>query len=112
MAPTIDELMMKRLPAAFAPEQAQGLAATIQFDFSLDGGGQYVVTIRDGRCEVNAGRVEQPDATLLTSQETYLAVAEGRTNAMTAFMMGKLRVSGNLPLLMRFQQMFPTLRAD
>lgn len=112
MAPTIEELMLTRLPAAFAPEQAQGLTATIQFDFSLDGGGEYVVEIHDGRCEARAGRAAQPDATLLTSQETYLAVAEGRTNAMTAFMTGKLRVSGNLPLLMRFQQLFPTLRAD
>lgn len=112
MAPTVDDLMLNRLPAAFAPDQAEGVSATFQFDFSLDGGGEYVVEIRDGRCQTRAGRAAQPDATLLTSQETYLAVAEGRTNAMTAFMMGRLRVSGSLPLLMRFQQMFPTLRAD
>jgi putative sterol carrier protein len=106
MTPTIDELMLTLMPQAFVPAQAQDVSATVQFDFSLDGGGQYVVTIAGGKCETHAGTVDQPDAAILTSQATYLAVAEGRTNAMTAFMMGQLRVSGNLPLLMRFQQMF------
>ena len=106
MAPTIDELILTTMPQAFVSAQAQDVRATVQFDFSLDGGGQYVVAIADGKCETRAGRVDQPDATILTSQATYLAVAEGRTNAMTAFMTGQLRVTGNLPLLMRFQQMF------
>ncbi len=106
MTPTIDKLMLTLMPHAFVPAQAQDVTATVQFDFSLDGGGQYVVTIAGGKCETRAGTADQPDATILTSQATYLAVAEGRTNAMAAFMTGQLRASGNLPLLMRFQQMF------
>ena len=106
MPPTIQTLMLERMPQGFSPEQAEGVTATVQVDFSLDGGGQYVVSIADGQCTVREGTVERPDATLLTSQETYLAVADGRLNVMTAFMTGQLRVSGNLPLLMKFQQMF------
>jgi putative sterol carrier protein len=106
MPPSIQTLMLERLPQSFSPELAEGVTANVQFDFSLDGGGMYVVSIADGSCSVREGTIEQPDATMQTSQETYLAVAEGRLNAMTAFMMGKLRVSGNLPLLMQFQQMF------
>ena len=112
MTPTIDELMLTLMPQAFLPEQAQDVSATVQFDFSLDGGGQYVVTIAGGKCETRAGKVDQPDATILTSQATYLAVAEGRMNAMAAFMTGQLRASGNLPLLMRFQQMFNFSRTN
>ena len=56
--------------------------------------------------------LDEPDATMTTTQDTYVAIAEGRTNAMTAFMMGKLRVSGNLPLMMRFQQIFGPLTAE
>ncbi len=110
MATSIRELMLNRLPAAFVPEQAQALTATIQFDFGADG--EYAVFIADGKCSVREGRVDQPDATMATNQDTYLAIAEGRTNAMTAFMTGKLRVSGNLPLLMRFQQIFGPLTAE
>ena len=110
MAPSIQDLMLNRLPKAFVPEQAQGVTASIQFDFDQDG--TYVVSIADGQCSVREGRVEQPDATMMTTHDTYLAIAEGRTNAMTAFMTGKLRVSGNLPLLMRFQQIFGPLNPE
>lgn len=106
MPPSIQTLMLERLPQGFSPELAEGVTANVQFDFSQDGGGLFVVSIADGQCSVREGASDAPDATMLTSQETYLAIAEGRLNAMTAFMTGKLRVAGNLPLLMKFQQMF------
>lgn len=109
MTPTIQELMLVHTPQAFVPEQAQGVNATVQIDFSIDGGGVYVVSIADGQCSVREGAIDQPDATMLTSQDVYLAVADGTLNVMTAFMTGKLRVSGNLPLLIRFQQIFGPL---
>ena len=108
MAPTIDEIM-QRLPAAFDPARAQGLKANVQFDFTSDGGKKYVVRIADGACTVEEGEVPNPDAALVASQATYLAVAEGRLNVATAFMTGKLKVKGNMQLLMRFQQIFHRL---
>ncbi len=108
MAPSIEEIML-RLPAAFDPARAQGVKANVQFDFSSDGGKLYVVRIADGQCRVEEGAVAEPDATLIASQATYQAVAEGRLNAATAFMTGKLKVKGNMQLLMRFQQFFHNL---
>ena len=108
MAPTIDEIM-QRLPAAFDPARAQGLKANVQFDFTSDGGKKYVVRIADAGCTVEEGEIANPDAALITSQATYLAVAEGRLNVATAFMTGKLKVKGNMQLLMRFQQIFHRL---
>jgi putative sterol carrier protein len=108
MAPTIDEIM-QRLPAAFDPDRAQGLKANIQFDFTSDGGKKYVVRIADSSCTVEEGEIANPDAALITSQTTYQAVAEGRLNVATAFMTGKLKVQGNIQLLMRFQQIFHRL---
>ncbi len=108
MAPTIDEIM-QRLPHAIDPEQAKGVRAVVQFDFTGDGGKQYVVRIANGTCTAEEGVAPNPDATLIANQATYQAVAEGRMNAATAFMTGKLRVKGNLQLLMRFQQIFRSL---
>lgn len=108
MAPSIEDIM-QRLPAAFDPARAQGVKANVQFDFSSDGGKKYVVRIVDGQCQVEEGEEANPDATLIASQATYQAVAEGRLNAATAFMTGKLKVKGNLQLLMRFQQFFHKL---
>ena len=108
MAPTIDEIM-QRLPGAFDPTRAQGLKANVQFDFTSDGGKKYVVRIADSSCTVEEGEIANPDAALISSQATYLAVAEGRSNVATAFMTGKLKVKGNMQLLMRFQQIFHRL---
>ena len=108
MAPTIEEIM-QRLPAAFDPARAQGLKANVQFDFTSDGGKKYLVRIADGKCAVEEGEIANPEATVITSQATYQAVAEGRLNVATAFMTGKLKVKGNLQLLMRFQQIFHRL---
>ncbi len=108
MAPTIEEIM-QRLPAAFDPARAQGLRANVQFDFTNDGGKKYLVRIADGKCTVEEGELANPEATVITSQATYQAVAEGSLNVATAFMTGKLKVKGDLQLLMRFQQIFHRL---
>jgi putative sterol carrier protein len=108
MPETIDQIMA-RLPAAFDPTRANGVDARVQFDFTADGGRKYVVTIANGKCDSREGAIDQPDATLISSQATYEAIAEGRLNAATAFMTGKLKVKGNIQLLMRFQQMFHKL---
>jgi len=108
MAPTIDEIM-QRLPVVFDASRAQGVRANVQFDFTSDGGKKYVVRIADGKCTTEEGEVANPDATLISSQSTYQAVADGRLNAATAFMTGKLKVKGNIQLLMRFQQIFHQL---
>lgn len=105
MAPTIDELI-QQLPQALDPERAQGMKAVVQLDFTSDGGKKYVVRVADGQCTSEEGEVPDSDATLITSQATYLALMEGRLNAATAFMTGKLKVKGNMQLLMRFQQLF------
>ncbi len=105
MSPTIDEIM-QRLPAVFDPTRAQGVKANVQFDFTSDGGKKYVVRLAETSCSVEEGEMTNPDATVIASQATYQAVAEGRLNVATAFMTGRLKVKGNLQLLMRFQQIF------
>ncbi len=108
MSPTIDEIM-QRLPVVFDPTRAQGVKANVQFDFTSDGGKKYVVHLAETSCSVEEGEIPNPDATVIASQATYQAVAEGRLNVATAFMTGKLKVKGNLQLLMRFQQIFHRL---
>ena len=108
MAPTIEEIML-RLPNAFDPAQAKGINAKVLFDFTSDGGKKYLVRIADTNCSVEEGEIANPDATVITSQAIYQAVAEGRLNVATAFMTGKLKVKGNMQLLMRFQQIFHRL---
>jgi putative sterol carrier protein len=111
MTLTVAEIM-QAMPQALIPEKAAGVKATVLLDFSGEGGKSYVVRIDDGRCEVGEGPIDQPDAVMLTTEENYVAIVEGRLDAMKAFMTGQLKVKGNLNLLLKFQQMFDPSRVQ
>ena len=109
MTKTIAEIVQD-MTRALVPEKAAGLNAKVQLDFSADGSGAYVVHINDGQCEVSEGRTDQADATLMATGANYVAISEGRLDPVKAFMTGQVKVTGNLGLLLRFQQMFDRSR--
>lgn len=106
---TITEIM-QHMPEAFVPEKANGVKSNVQLDFGGDG--IYVVHIADGKCEVTSGAIDQPDATLIASADTYIALIEGKLDAMRAFMMGQLKVKGNMQLLLKFHSLFDVSRVQ
>jgi putative sterol carrier protein len=94
------------MPSRFKPDQAGDMRATIQFDLSGEGGGQWHVTIADRKLAVNAGQAAAPSLTLTTTASDYLSIINGELKPMAAFMQGKLRVRGDMPLLMKIQSLF------
>lgn len=94
------------MPSRFVPDQAGDMRATIQFDLSGDGGGQWYATIAERTLQVNLGQAPSPSLTLTTSASDYLAMVNGELKPMAAFMQGKVRVRGDLPLLLRMQTLF------
>ncbi len=91
----------------FRSDKAQGEKATIQFDFSGDGGGKYWVKVADGGCQTGSGAApENVDMTLLSSAEDWVKISNGEMNPMTAFMQGKVKVQGNMGLAMKLQTWF------
>ncbi len=93
------------LPSRFNAANAAGWNTVIQFDISGDKGGKYVVDVKDGQCEVREGTAEKPEATIVTSDDTWIGVVEGKVNPMTAFTLGQLKVSGNIADVMKLQNM-------
>jgi putative sterol carrier protein len=57
-----------------------------------------------------SGGVEKPDLTLNVSDQDWLAIAEGKLDAMNAFMQGKVKATGDLMLAMRIPNIFPVKR--
>jgi len=109
MALAVPELMQK-MSGALIPEKAAGITAKVLFEFIGEGGGQYVVHIHDGVCEVSAGAVPDPRTTVTVAASDWVDIAEGRLDAMKAFMGGKLKVKGDMMFMMKFQQMFDGTR--
>jgi putative sterol carrier protein len=78
---------------------------TIQFNTSEapDGDVDYYLQSTGGTTALLVGSIETPDVTVKQSYETATAISQGELNTQTAFMTGKLKVSGNLAKLMMHQ---------
>ncbi len=94
----------------FNPSAAAGLNKTIQWDINGEEAGKWAVKIANQTCEVIAGGVEKPDLTLSMSDKDWLAIAEGKLDAMNAFLTGKVKAAGDISLAMRVNTIFPRNR--
>ena len=99
--------VFNKMPEVFNPSAAQGLNAVFQYDISGEGGGQWNVVVKDGTCQVHEGAHAAPTVTLTMSDETWLAMVNKELNGMQAFMSGKLKVSGDIMLAQRINDLFP-----
>ena len=77
----------------------------LQFNVSdaPDGDVSYYMKAGGGTAEVAIGEMEGADVTIGQTYETATAIFNGELNVQTAFMTGKLKVSGNLAKLMMHQ---------
>lgn len=98
--------LFEQMTSRFRPDKAQGVDALILFDLTGDNGGQYWVKVVDGSCTSGTGPVENPRITIKSSVDTWIDVAAGKTNVVNAFMMGKLKVLGDMGLGIKIQSMF------
>lgn len=68
-----------------------------------DGEVDYYLSTSGGNAILTIGSLEDADVTVKQSYDTASAIAKGELNTQTAFMTGKLKVSGNLAKLMMHQ---------
>jgi putative sterol carrier protein len=73
--------------------------------FDIDGEGQWVVAVSDGKLTVTEGAGDA-DTTISTSGETFDKIASGDQNPTTAYMTGKLKIKGDLGAAMKLQKLF------
>jgi putative sterol carrier protein len=94
----------------FNSTAAAGMNKTIQWNISGDEAGKWAFKIANQTCELIPGGVEKPDLTMMMSDKDWLAIAEGKLDAMNAYMTGKVKTAGDMMLAMRIPQIFPTGR--
>jgi putative sterol carrier protein len=103
---TMTELF-EAMPVRLNIAAAAGLNKTMQWNITGDDPGVWALHIVDGAARLIPGGVEKPDVTFTINSHDWLALEEGKLNAMQAFMTGKLKVAGDMALAMKVPQLFP-----
>lgn len=94
------------MPLSINKDAAKDANLVYQFDLSGDGGGQFAVTIKHGACTVEEGTVSAPDVTISATATDYLNIVTGAYPFGLAFVNGRLKVEGDLRLLIRMGKYF------
>jgi predicted lipid carrier protein YhbT len=69
-----------------------------------DGTAVWHVTVADGRVSLTPGPADKPDLRIAAGWQTATAVAAGTLAAQRAFVEGRLRIGGDLSLLLTHQR--------
>lgn len=118
MAEYLSPAWIEDLGAAVAADEglrraAAGVRLTVQQVVLGAPGGDVAwhVAVDDGDVVVRPGRAEAADVTFEEDYDSARKVTAGALSAQAAFMSGRLRVRGDLPLLVRHQDAFTALAA-
>jgi putative sterol carrier protein len=82
---------------------AADLAIQFNTEDGPDGDVDYFLKTSSGTANLALGTLDDADVTVKQSYDTAVAISKGELNTQTAFMTGKLKVSGNLAKLMMHQ---------
>jgi len=91
------------LPARADEAKLAGMSNSYLFD--IEGEGQWLVRIADGKVDVSEGGGDA-DATITASSETFDKIVAGEQNPTTAYMTGKLKIKGDMGAAMKLQKLF------
>lgn len=79
--------------------------AVYQFDLSGDNGGVFHVKVADDTAELIEGASDNANITITMAADDFDSLLDGKLNATSAFMAGKLKVKGDMSLAMKLQSL-------
>ncbi|MBT3339021.1 MAG: SCP2 sterol-binding domain-containing protein [Anaerolineae bacterium] len=106
LGPKTIQQAIEGMTLSLDPNEAKELDATIQFNVSGEGGGNYYLTITDGKCTFSEGSIPNPTLTIETPADIWLKIARKEMKGAMALMTGKYKASGQMSLLMKMDKIF------
>jgi multimeric flavodoxin WrbA/putative sterol carrier protein len=98
--------LLEMMPAGFNKEAAGDLSAVYQFE--VTGPEEFIgrLKIEGGTCVFHEGPDPRPDVVIKTPADIWLAISKGELDGQHAFMAGKYKTEGSVPLLMKLKHLF------
>jgi long-chain acyl-CoA synthetase len=87
------------------PEGVKGNTANYGYVITGTGGGEWTVSVKDGKVKVLEG-IHDANVTTTVSAKDWIAITLGTLDGMTAFTSGRLKVEGDLGLLTKATKFF------
>ena len=106
MADLTIQQIVEHMPEAFVPANATGVNAIVQLRFTGAEASDWALTIHDAKCSIEQGVNPKPQLTLTMNSQDFKDLITGKLNGMMAFMQGKIKLSGDMSLAMKFTNMF------
>ncbi|MCJ7833634.1 MAG: SCP2 sterol-binding domain-containing protein, partial [Deltaproteobacteria bacterium] len=100
------ETFLEIMSMGFNPEAASDLKAVMQFNFSGEVEGPCYFKIEKGCITTGKGEAENPDLTIESPFELWMDILTGKADGQQMFMEQKYKVTGDLSLLLRMDQLF------
>ena len=98
--------IMESIPEYFNPEKATGIEAVVQCFFSGNQASNWFIVIKNQTCKVEKGQVDHPDITIKANGEEGVKLFTGEMDPMRAFLLRKVKVSGDMALGMKLLNLF------
>jgi aminoglycoside phosphotransferase (APT) family kinase protein len=101
-----------KLPAPGAAREVTNIGdvtARVQFHLTGSGGSDWYIAVANGTGSRHVGRVDNPDVTLTVDADDWRAIQSGELNRTQAFLGGKLKIEGEVTLLMQLEEMIARL---
>lgn len=92
------------LPARVDPTRTAGVNKTYVFDIA--GAGVWTVAVRDAGVEVTEGDSGGGDVRISSSADNFERILSGEQKPERAYMMGKIKVKGDMGAAMKLQKLF------
>jgi putative sterol carrier protein len=91
------------LPKKAAERDLSGVR--VNYAFAIENGKAWTVHIDDGKVTVTDGADASADCTISGSEETYDQLLERKLGAMSAYLSGRLKVSGDLGAAIQLEKL-------
>lgn len=98
--------IMEDLPNHFNKELSKGIDAKVQFNLSGPESGEWGMEIKDQTCSITQGIIQQPSLILKSDGELLTKVLKGEEDGVRAYMMGKLKLIGDINLALKLVNLF------